>query len=253
MNPFPFFVFSGFSDMKKLALLLILVLSTVLTQYLCPVLADTKRSAGKSPTVKIISPREGEVVRGKITIQAKVSDPSNVHHLDFYIQEPGAKDRYGWQDYSAPYFWGGDKQMLDTTLFADGPASAAVGCYPKDSRLPMSQDRVHFSIDNGKPKVRILSPKNEANIGADVLIRVDASDPKGIKKKAGIYDVYIYLDGSLWRKLSKRPFQAKLKTYLLSASLHSIRAVVEDSEGLTSTDVVMIKLSSASTSLIKGE
>ena len=125
------------SDMKKLVLLSVIVLSIASPHDLNPVLADTKRSPGKSPTAEIISPRKGEIVRGKITIQARVGDPSKVDHLDFYFQEPGAKDRYGWKDYSSPYFWGGDAQMLDTTLFDDGAASAVVCCYPRDSRLSM--------------------------------------------------------------------------------------------------------------------
>jgi len=235
--------------MKKLVLLSVIVLSIAAAQHLTPVLADTKRSPGKSPTAEIISPREGEVVRGKITIEARVSDPLKVDHLDFYFQEPGAKDRYGWKDYSSPYFWGGEPRMLDTTLFDDGPASATVGCYPRDSRLSMKTDRVHFTIDNGKPKARILSPKDQESVTGDVSIEVDAEDPKGIERRPGIAAVYIYVDGSLLRKLTEKPFRATMNTWLLAPGLHSIRAVAEDSEGMTSADMVMITVNPATSAV----
>jgi len=239
----------GPSGMKKLILLSVIVLSIASAHDFTPVLADTKRSPGRSPTAEIISPRKGEIVRGKITIQARVGDPSKVDHLDFYFQEPGAEDRYGWKDYSSPYFWGGDAQMLDTTLFDDGPASAVVGCYPRDSRLSMKTDRVHFTIDNGKPKARILSPRGQASVAGDVSIEVDAEDPKGVEKRPGIAAVYIYVDGSLLRKLSEKPFRAKMDTCLLAPGLHSVRAVAEDSEGMTSANMVMITVNPAASAL----
>lgn len=235
--------------MKKLVLLSVIVLSIATAQDLTPVVADTKRSPGKSPTVEIISPREGEIVRGKITIQAQVGDPSKVDHLDFYFQEPGAKDRYGWKDFSSPYFWGGDAQMLDTKLFDDGPASAVVSCYPRDSRLGMKTDRVHFTIDNGKPNARILSPEDQASVAGTVSIEVDAEDPRGVEKRPGIAAVYIYVDGSLLRKLTEKPFRATMNTWLLAPGLHSVRAVAEDSEEMTSASVVMITVNSAASVL----
>lgn len=235
--------------MKKLVLLLMPFFLIAVTRNLTPVLADTNRSPGRSLKVEIISPREGEVVRGKITIEARVSDPLKVDHLDFYIQEPGAKDRYGWKDYSSPYFWGGEARMLDTTLFDDGPASASVGCYPRDSRLSVKTDRVHFTIDNGKPKTKILAPKDRAIVAGGIVIEVDAEDFKGLEKSPGISAVYIYVDGNLLRALTKRPFRARLNTWLFAPGLHSVRAVAKDSEGMTSADMVMITVNPATSAV----
>ena len=212
--------------------------------YLClsPIPADEKENIAKSMKVEIVSLQEGEVVSGKITIQARVNHPEKVSYIEFYVQEPGARDRYSWIAYSPPYFWGGDGEKLDTTLFNDGPASAVAFCFPKDTRLPMEQHRVHFIIDNGKPKVKILSPKDNATVSGNVPIRVDANDPKGIHKEAGIVAVYIYVDGSLLQKLTKTPYQAVLSICLLAPGLHSIRAVAEDTEGLISADSIMVNV-----------
>jgi hypothetical protein len=180
------------------------------------------------------------VVSGKITIQALVNHPEKVSYVEFYFQEPGAKDRYSWIAHSPPYFWGGEGQKLDTTLFNDGPASAVAFCFPKDGHLPVEQSRVHLIIDNGKPKVKILSPKDSAAVSGNIPIRVEANDPKGIHKEAGIVAVYVYVDGSLLQKLTKNPYQAVLSICLLAPGLHSIRALVEDTENLTNVDTIMI-------------
>ncbi len=175
--------------------------------------------------------------------------PEQVNFLDFYIQEPGAKDRYGWKSYSTPYFWGGDGQKLDTTLFADGPASVVAFCHSKDNRLPVIQSRVRFTIDNGKPKVKILSPKDSSAVGGNVPIQVEAGDPKGLGKEPGIVAVYVYVDGSLLQKLMKTPYQILLSTCLLAPGLHSIRVVAEDTESLTSADTVMVIVERGASSL----
>lgn len=182
--------------MKTWALTILLAFVAL---YLClnSISADEKENLSKSLKVEIVSLREGEVVSGKIAIQALVNHPEQVSHVEFYFQEPGAQDRYSWMAYSPPYFWGGEGQRLDTTLFNDGPASAVAFCIPKDSRLPIGQSRIHLIIDNGKPKVRILSPSDNASVSSNILIHVEAKDPKGIKRDAGIVAVYIYVDGGL--------------------------------------------------------
>jgi hypothetical protein len=197
----------------------------------------------------ILSTREGQTVQGKIGIQASVNHPDEVNFLDFYIQEPGAQDRYGWKSYSPPYFWGGDSQKLDTTLFDDGQASVVAFCFTKDRRSPEPQSRVHFIIDNGKPEVKILTPKDSFVVGENVSIRVDASDPKGMHKDAGILAVYIYVDGGLFQKLTKTPYKTTLSTCLLRPGLHSIRAVAEDTESLTSAETIMVTVDPAKNAL----
>lgn len=215
-----------------------------LALYLClsPISADERKNSVKPLKVEIVSLREGEVVSGKITIQARVNHPEKVSYVEFYFQEPDAKDRYSWIAYSPPYFWGGEGQKLDTILFNDGPASAVAFCFPKDGRLPIEQSRIHLIIDNGKPKVKILSPKDSATVSGNVPIRVDANDPKGIHKEAGIVAVYIYVDGGLIQRLTKTPFVVTLSTCLLAPGLHSIRVVAEDTEGLISADSIMVNV-----------
>ena len=226
--------------MKALVLVILFMIHIFLYSCSTTVSEGSEPNIGKSLKVEIISPREGGRVQGKITIQANVDRPEEVNFLDFYIQEPGVKDRYGWIEYSPPYFWGGGKQRLDTTLFEDGQASAVVFCHPRDRHLPITQHRVHFIIDNGKPRIKILSPKDDTIISGNTIIRVEANDLKGMHREPAIVAVYIYMDGSLLQVLKKAPFQTMLNTCLLSPGLHSIQAVAEDSEGLTSRDSIVV-------------
>ena len=228
--------------MNKFIFIILCALSLIIIVSPSSSAAERKTRAAEELKVEIISPKEGERVHGNIAIEARVNDPEAVKYCEFYIQEPDAKDRYSWKDYSPPYFWGGDGQTLDTTIFDDGQASAVSHCYPKDTQSAMFQKRVHFIIDNGKPKVKIISPKDNDSIYSDIVIHADAIDLKGIKKEEGLNAVSFYLDGQFLQRLSKPPFEILVKTCLLMPGLHSIRAVVEDSEGFIGSDSLMISL-----------
>ena len=203
---------------------------------------ERKTGAVEELKVEIISLKEDERLHGNITIEARVNDTAAVKYCEFYIQETDAKDRYSWKDYSSPYFWGGDGQPLDTTIFDDGPVSAVAFCFPQDDQLAMFQKRVHFIIDNGRPMVKILSPLDKARINQNVSIKVDARDTKSIRTKAGIKRLSIYLDGALLKQYTTPPYQVELNPCLLLPGLHSIRAVAEDTEGLTGADTVIIEV-----------
>jgi len=221
-----------------------------------PLLVPTVVSCGTSQghseplKVEIFSLTEGQKVRGAISIEARVNHPEEVNFVEFYFQEPGAKDRYSWMAFTPPYMWGGKGLSLETTLFDDGAASAVAFCFPKVKEAPMVQHRVHFVIDNGKPKVKIRSPQEGYLVKGKTLIQVDATDPKGMQKKAGITRLSIYLDGGLLKQLTTLPFQVELSSCLLPPGLHSIRAVAEDTEGLTGADAVMVEVAEQGSILV---
>jgi hypothetical protein len=226
--------------MKKFTLILFFSFSFLIPASLSDSSAEKEMIIAKDLTVQIISPKEGERVHGNITIEARINHPEAVRYCEFYIQEPGVKDRYSWKDYTSPYFWGGDGQSLDTTLFNDGRASVVAFCFPKDSQSAMFQKRIYFTIENGKPMVEIISPEDRAMINGKTLVRVDARDPKGIKSSPGITGIYIYINGGLYQKLTKQPYLFLLETCLLRSGFQSIRAVAEDSEGLSNYNTVIV-------------
>jgi len=97
--------------------------------------------------------------------------------------------------------------------------------------------------------VKILSPKDSAAVSGNIPIRVDANDPKGIHKEAGIVAVYIYVVGDLFQKFMGTHYQTVLSICLLAPGLHSIRAVAEDTEGLINADNVMINVAPEASAL----
>lgn len=106
----------------------------------------------------------------------------------------------------------------------------------------MFQDRVHFLIDNGKPTVQILSPKDSSIVKGNVVIHFSAYDTEGRHKTAGITAVYLYIDGDLFMRLENPPFEAEWDTCFLQPGLHSIRAIVEDTEGFLSSHNVIVSI-----------
>lgn len=218
-----------------------LSLTAVIIVACCPIFcAETRAGLREPPDVEIISPREGEAVQGRITIEARVNNPEEVTFIDFYIQEPGAGDRYGWIAFSPPFFWGGGAGAFDTTLFSDGPASVVAFAFVKGRQDAVSEKRVHFLIDNGKPLVKILSPRDGDSIDDTVLLSLDVRDRNAASPGTGIASVFVYRDGDLLRKLTVPPFQVILDSCLLSPGAHMILVVAVDTKGLSNSDSIII-------------
>lgn len=206
-----------------------------------PNLATTVETTPEPLKVEFISPKEGETVHGDITIEAKVNERAAVDYCEFYIQEPGARDRYGWKDYAPPYFWGGDGQTLDTAMFDDGLASVVVSCQTKDKKPAVFESRVHFVIDNGKPFVEILSPKDASIVAGRIVISFIVKDIKGMRKKTGIRTVYVYIDGGNYQLLENPPYDGIVwDTCLLQSGLHSITVTVVDDRALSKSRTVIV-------------
>jgi hypothetical protein len=235
--------------MKYSTVIPILLLALELCRPVTGLSADKKTAPQGRTTVQVVSPRPGEQVHGPLRIEARVNDPGKVRYVEFYIQEPGAKDRYSWKDFSPPFVWGGDNQTLDTTLFDDGQASAVAFVFDQGGTVPVAQERVQFVIDNGKPKVRILSPREQDKIQGVIKVRVEAADPKGIRKAAGIKAVSFFLDGSLVGTSSHAPYEADIQTCLMSSGLHSLRVVAEDLEGMIGADTAVFNVDEGSTAV----
>ncbi|ABB32226.1 hypothetical protein GeomeDRAFT_1573 [Geobacter metallireducens RCH3] len=214
-------------------------------------LADVSWGADIPPAIEFLSPREGTTVHGEISIEARVSNPSVVDFVEFYLQEPGAKDRYAWREYGLPpYVWGGKGYKLDTRLFADGPASVVLYCYTGGAK-PASEKRVHFTIDNSKPVVRIVSPTDRSSVDGAFPVKVELIASKGKGNPGGVVAVSVLVDGTLVQKMTKPPFETSVDTCLMAPGLHLIRVVAENGEGLTGSDSVLINRK-AGTGLLRG-
>ena len=195
-----------------------------------------------NPLIYIASPEEGAVVSGRIKIEARVSDSTELGAVRFYIQEPGAKDRYEWYEFFPPYVWGGDGYRLDTALFKDGNASVVAEYCKKGEKKSIASHRVRFRIDNGKPTINIISPRDNAAVGGTVKINVKARDSGRVKNNLGIKEVSFYIDGGKRVRIKNPPYEYIWDTWLLDSWAHSIMVVATDAEGLTSAKTIMVKV-----------
>ena len=207
-------------------------------------LVPSGKAKSGDPLIYIASPQEGAVVSGRIKIEARVSNSTDLGAVRFYIQEPGAKDRYEWYEFFPPYVWGGDGYRLDTALFKDGNASVIAEYCKKGEKKSIASHRVHFRIDNGKPTINIISPRDNATVGGTVKIKVNARDSGRVKNNRGIKDVSFYIDGGNKARIKNPPYEYIWDTRLLDSGSHSIRIVATDAEGLTSAKTIMVKVKS---------
>lgn len=194
----------------------------------------------KAEEVRIVSPLDGQTVNGKILIEAAIEHSDSTGHIDFYFQGPGAKDRYGWKDYSPPYSWGGENQNLDTTLFPDGEASVVAFYHANSTHEVTAEDRTNFIIDNGKPVINIVKPKDGEKVTGTLSVDVDAIDNSGVNNPAGIASLLVYLDGTLKGTSSSEPYSFLLNICLLSEGPHSLRVVAVDNDGYSSAKSIVI-------------
>ena len=217
----------------------IVIGAILLSSFFClPV--DSPKAGG----IEITAPAEGEVVQGKISIQATVRSPVKRGAVDFYFQEHGAKDRYGWVDFEPPFGWGGDTRRLDTTMFADGPSSVVAYYINERTGNLIAESRVSFVIDNGKPQLIVIAPKHDQTVEDSIQISVEAKDRKGISGTAGIEEVLVYLDGGPKAVLEREPYRVAIETCLLTPGQHSIRVIARDSDSLIAAETIMFKVES---------
>lgn len=218
----------------------IFVISLVIAAVLDIIPSKGVMAISSAPAnVEIISPRKAEFVRGGLVFEVRIDNISEIDHLEYYIQEYGARDRYGWKQYEPPYRWGGRNGVLDTTLLKDGPASAVVFVFFKGNMQPKIERRVNFEIRNGKPFIRIALPNHGSTVNDEMNVVVESQDEVGIGSHPGIKSVSIFVDGKLLKIFSKVPYQFNVSTCLLGKGFHNLKVVAIDSENFTNSDELL--------------
>ncbi|MBU7024163.1 MAG: Ig-like domain-containing protein, partial [Theionarchaea archaeon] len=158
---------------------------------------------GQNDTVTITNPSNGATVSG--TVNVTTSTTGAIDEVKFYIDGSLVKD-----DTSSPfdYSWDTTAYPDDTyTITADGYVSGTL----KDS------DSVTVTVQNEQPSswVEITAPLDGQTVsGRRVTIRADAS--------TDITKVEFYIDGSLKRTDTSRPFSYRWNTTSYSNGNHTI-------------------------------
>jgi hypothetical protein len=191
----------------------------------------TKRIPGQNDTVTITNPSNGATVSGTVNVTTAITGA--IDEVKFYIDGSLVKD-----DTSSPfdYSWDTTAYPDDTyTITADGYVSGTL----KDS------DSVTVTVQNEQPSswVEITAPLDGQTVsGRRVTIRADAS--------TDITKVEFYIDGSLVRTDTSRPFSYRWNTTRYSNGNHTITVKGYAGSVYKAEDSITVTVSNGSIALL---
>ena len=174
------------------------------------------------PVLKIVYPREGEYIRGTITIFVNASDPSGIEKVEFYID-----DSLVFTDYDRPY-----EYVWDTTGCPDGTRTIKVIVY--DGVSNMAERAITITVDNTAPASSINHPANNTYVRGPVTISVTGED-------VNLEEIGLYVNGTLlayW--IISGTYTYDWDTTKLADGSYEIRLLVKDRAGnVYSTHVIV--------------
>ncbi|RLD17660.1 MAG: hypothetical protein DRI36_03250 [Caldiserica bacterium] len=95
------------------------------------------------PVVKIIKPEEGEILSDEVEVKVEVKDNTGVKKLEIYLDEEFISDK--------------EEFMWDTEEVSDGTHTIKAVGYDFAGNFDI--DKITVTVDNTKPTITILSPK----------------------------------------------------------------------------------------------
>jgi len=119
------------------------------------------------PTVSVISPKTGSVLRGNVAIEVYASDPNGVERVEFKVGTTLSQMTF---DSNSGHWIG----TLDTTTLSDGEYDLEVTAFDRAGNNQTAS--ILITIDNTKPYAIINAPSNYGFVHDEVLINVTATD-----------------------------------------------------------------------------
>lgn len=161
--------------------------------------------------LSIASPKDGEPVKGFVTIEVKGSGLKEVTlHKDGSFLERLTSPPYRFQ-------W-------DTRSELEGPHSISARGIGKDGR-EVAPAAVTLHVDNTPPKVRLLKPTLRATVVGKTEMEADASD------LIGVAEVRFLVDGNAVGSAKTAPYRVEWDSNTLSNGVHTVEAVALDRSG----------------------
>jgi len=134
------------------------------------------------PTIGIVSPEEGSILREAVTVEAYASDSSGIETVEFEVGTTSTVMAFN----NDTGHWTGS---LDTRRLSDGTNSIKVKAVDKAGNT--AEKIVTLMVDNTPPSVRVTSPEDEAELSGNVNITFAASD-------ANLKQVQLIIDDSVY-------------------------------------------------------
>ncbi|MFH1017528.1 MAG: Ig-like domain-containing protein [Pseudomonadota bacterium] len=174
--------------------------------------------------ISITSPSAGATISGVVTIQASVSMPAGVDHVEFYLDR-WATDHLMGIDATAPY-----ELSWDTTAVVNGTHTLGARAYDKSGNLiQKAHDIVTLNSTVSTPSILITSPSAGASLAGAIKIKVSVSMP------AGVDYVEFYLDRWATDHLmgvdTTAPYELSWDTTQVASGTHTLGARAYDKAG----------------------
>jgi RHS repeat-associated protein len=183
------------------------------------------------PEVTLTAPADEAIVSASsVSVTATATDNVWVTRVEFYID-----DVLRSTDTTSPYSW-----TWDATTLGNGPHSVKATAYDGPSNT--DSDTHTVVVNNSHPFVEITDPDDQATVNGTVLVKITATDDKGIDA------VKLYLEQGVTDKLlsvsSAYPYQCAWNTRLLANDSYTIYAKAYDCDDNVSTsDTVTVTVS----------
>ena len=183
-----------------------------------------------SPTVNVVSPKNGSIVGGNVLIEAYASDPSGIAGVEFKVETASSPMTFD----SEGGHWIG---TLDTTTLSDGYYSLGVTAFDKAGNNHTTF--IWITIDNTNPYAIINAPVNHGFVHNEVSIDITATD-------ANLDKAQLYLSGTLvatWSTGGVHTYVWNTTTY--TDGTYTIMLNVQDKAGNLATAEITVTVDNA--------
>ncbi len=185
------------------------------------------------PEIEILSPSDGSIVSGVVTIQGKAWDVDG----NETIQKVEIKiDNGEWKEASGTISW---SYSWDTTKVANGLHKIETRCYDGvDYSSIVSINITVNNVANTPPVVSIDYPSNGSTVSGEIIIKGKAWDKDG---NESIAKVEIRIDGGEWQNATGiLNWAYKLDTKKLKNGMHTIEVRAYD--GINYSNIIKINI-----------
>ncbi len=187
-----------------------------------------------SPYVEILSPSNGTIVSGVVTIEVNWTD-DYPDRCELYINYTGKPVRVFYEDGLRTYSW-------NTTNVSDGTYLIRAIAYDLANNTSIFE--IYVLVDNSPPEVSIDNPKDGEYVGGVITIQVTWNDVSPDRCE-------LYIDGTLvktWNTSGTVSWDWDTTGY--GDGSHLIRAVAYDQNGASSEESITVTVDNSPPTII---
>ena len=166
------------------------------------------------PTLELLAPRAGALLRGTIAAEARATDLNGIAALEFRLDELTVG-----LDAAPPF-----RVSVDTGVAPDG--LRVVSALARDRAGNVGSASIPVTVDNTPPEVRIIAPAPGAVAGGPIEVVVEAADVT-----SGVAQVELAVNGTSRSVAETPPYRFKLDPQELGPGPQVLQAAAVDRAG----------------------